>query len=207
MKRQFTEKNFLKDVEKHQMVIVRDDGVNRHVIFKKPDTSDMRFDLITWPGYLCYTGDMGTFVFRRLEDMFTFFRSSHPCQPPEDKRLKINPSYWSKKLEAVDRSDGLKEYSSDKFIEYFKEWMDENDASPELRQAIEDDILSESGNDPYAARSAAIEFEHEGNQPFSDLWEVSFEEYTYRFIWCCYALAWGVQKYDQAKEATVEVGA
>ena len=66
---------FLRDVAEHEMIVVRDDGVHRHIRFKKPGTSCMHFDLITWPGYLCYTGDMGTYVFSRLTDMFEFFRT------------------------------------------------------------------------------------------------------------------------------------
>lgn len=69
------EQRFLNDVANHEMIIIRDDGVNRHVRFKRPNSSCMYFDLITWPGHLCYTGDMGSYVFRRLEDMFEFFRT------------------------------------------------------------------------------------------------------------------------------------
>lgn len=87
MSDQCTEKRFLGDVAKHQMTILRDDGVNRHVRFKQPNSSNMFFDLITWPGCLCYTGDMGTYVFRRLEDMFEFFRTDREHQHLKDGGL------------------------------------------------------------------------------------------------------------------------
>jgi hypothetical protein len=196
-----TEEQFLDDVADHRMTIIRDDGIYRHVAFKRPGTSDMHFDLITWPMCLCYTGDMGTYVFRRLEDMFVFFRTSHPCQSPEDKNLKINPSYWAEKLEAVDRTDGLKQYSPDKVRAEVKEWLDNLDASEELRQAVEDEVLSEA-DDQYAAVEAIRNFEFEGEEIFSDFFEVGIDEYTGRFIWCCYALAWGVQQYDAHRTAT-----
>ena len=77
-----TEQSFLKDVAEHQMTVLRDDGVNRHVQFRRPGTICMGFELITWPGYLCYTGDMGTYVFRRLEDMFEFFRTDRYIVDP-----------------------------------------------------------------------------------------------------------------------------
>lgn len=73
--RDITEETFLADVAAHQIHVLRDDGVHRHIRFKRPGTYCMQFDLITWPGYLCYTGDMGTYVFNRLEDMFEFFRT------------------------------------------------------------------------------------------------------------------------------------
>lgn len=34
-----TEQSFLKDVANHQMTVIRDDGVNRHTRFKRPDKS------------------------------------------------------------------------------------------------------------------------------------------------------------------------
>jgi hypothetical protein len=34
----------------------------------------MGFDVVTWPGHLSISGDMGCFVFTRVDDMFTFFR-------------------------------------------------------------------------------------------------------------------------------------
>lgn len=71
------ESRFLADVKDHKISIVRDDGVYRHVRFAKPETVCMHFDLITWPGYLAYVGDMGAFTFTRLRDMFEFFRGDH----------------------------------------------------------------------------------------------------------------------------------
>ena len=41
---------FLKDVAKHRMVTMLDEGVRRHIRFVDPDTTCMHFDLITWPG-------------------------------------------------------------------------------------------------------------------------------------------------------------
>ena len=53
-----------------------------------------------------------------------------------------------------------------------------------------------------AACSAAYDFSHSigrKNFQFVDLFEHNFKRYTFHFIWCCYALAWGVKKYDEAK--------
>jgi hypothetical protein len=37
---------------------------------------------------------------------------------------------------------------------------------------------------------------------FSDFWEHDLTDFTNRYTWCCYALAWGVSQYDKAKENT-----
>ena len=196
-----TQESFLQDVAKHQITAARDEGMYRHVIFAQPGTYNQRFELLTWPGYLCYTGDMGTFVFRRIDDMFQFFRSDRPDDDRDGPHLRINLQYWAEKLEAVDRCDGAKCWSEDKFrsvIEgYLERWNEEEPVSASLRQAVKDEVLSRAGDGEHEAFRAANEFEHEGFR-FDDLWDHDFKEYTVRFVWCCYALAWGIRQYDQA---------
>lgn len=205
---QCTEQQFLKDVAEHQMTIVRDDGVHRHIRFAKPATSCMHFDLITWPGYLCYTGDMGTYVFRRLHDMFEFFRTDREHQHLKDGlTLAINQPYWGEKLEAVDKCDGYKEYSEKKFKLIINDLVDqhiEEENFPvagvkaiELREAVHEEVLCNCETEQ-AAHEAARDFSHDGFE-FRDFWESDLKEYSFRFTWCCYALAWGIQKYDEAK--------
>ena len=60
------------------MIVLRDDGVYRHIRFKKPGTGCMHFDLVTWPGYLCYSGDMGCYVFCRLNARFSPTEATGP---------------------------------------------------------------------------------------------------------------------------------
>lgn len=208
-----TEPNFLKDVENHVMESIRDDGLYRHIRFRRPGTMCMHFDLITWPGYLCYTGDMGTYVFWRLDDMFEFFRTDQDCARRHGKQLRINLGYWSEKLQAVDgghRSGRPKEYSSAKFsravTERLIEWMRhdglDRDGRRELRQLVEDDVLAAAYDGEVRAFDAATGFcANVGGRifEFTDFWEYDLTEYTHHFIWCCYALAWGIQVYDESK--------
>lgn len=209
-----TEASFLKDIDRHVMEIIRDDGVNRHVRFRRPGTMCMHFDLITWPGYLCYTGDMGTYVFSRLDDMFQFFRRSK-----EDYAIDFR--YWAEKLQAVSSSCGkgsATKFSYERFVEvikdYRKRWIRDAFADGslnksqrrELWEAVEDDVLSNTlDKEEHSNFDRANDFRwsSRGKGPveycFADLWEHRFDEYTHRFLWCCYALAWGVRKYDEAK--------
>jgi hypothetical protein len=196
------ESQFLRDVSMHQMQIIRDDGASRHIRFKTPATMCMHFDLITWPGYLCYTGDMGTYVFRRLEDMFEFFRTDRR----NDKPLAINPGYWGEKLESVDRCDSLMKYSAEIFRQRVKEAFDEvaDDEPDEAKRAkcwaeIEDRVLYYADEGEHEARTALLDFCSDDGFEFIDTFEWNFRDYTFRFIWCCYALSWGIQKYDEAK--------
>lgn len=214
---------FLADVKGHELKVIKDDGVYRHLRFKKPNDSDMRFDLVTWPGYLAYSGDMGCYVFTRTHDMFQFFR-----RPVGDK-YAINFRYWAEKLEAVDRCDGFKKFSKEKFtrsvIEHLVAWIREHreHTTKEQRRTLWDDVISEvldaSGDEGgYWKQAAAHDFRHyiysdnpEISKPspcltfeFRDFWEYDVEEYSFRFLWCCHAIQWGIGVYD-ALPAQTEV--
>ena len=63
---------FLIDTAFHRLEIIRDDGLYRHLRMQQPGTSCYYYDVITWPGYLTVTGDMGTWTFSRIADMFNF---------------------------------------------------------------------------------------------------------------------------------------
>ncbi|KAB0331749.1 hypothetical protein LSO07_08570 [Janthinobacterium sp. PLB04] len=223
-----TEERFLRDVAEHAMTVIREDGVSRHVRFAKPGTSCMHFDLITWPGILCYTGDMGTYVFQRTTDMFEFFRHDRAYNQSRGRALSINLGYWTEKLIAIDggRHGGkVKEFDDEKFKrvinEYRVGWMRgakergtlDKDGRRELWEAVEDEVMGalEDGGD--RAQFAAFDFSHSlshttarGSWQFDDLFEHDFTEYTHSIVWCCYALAWGIEKYDQSKAAIAPEG-
>lgn len=219
-----SEERFLRDVAKHEMTVIRDDGVHRHIRFKQPDSSNMFFDLVTWPGFLCYSGDMGTYVFQRTQDMFGFFR--------KNGRLDgINRRYWAEKIEAADNT-GVTRHSHDEFMRQINDWVDWHaegnkpgddepeqlalwaEAYAELRAEVESEVLSADSNE-VRCFDAANDFEHAGDAwqafhgpdakfEFTDFWEVDTKEYTPRFLWCCYALAWGIEQYDAAKRLAAE---
>lgn len=214
------EARFLMDVSEHEMTVIRDEGTHRHIRFKRPGTSCYYFDIITWPGYLCYTGDMGTFVFQRMTDMFQFFRTDREnMRLREGETLYINPQYWGEKLQAVDRSgDGgsYLEFSEEKFnrvvMTDLVQWIREHayrttkEERRELWDAVIGDVIEADGDSGgYRKQCAAYDFHHRVNEKltfcFDDFFEHDVTDYTSRFIWCCYALAWGVAKYDAEKAA------
>ncbi|WP_295756091.1 hypothetical protein [Undibacterium sp.] len=205
---QLIEAQFLSDVADHKMIVIRDDDVHRHIRFHRPGTMCMHFDLITWPGYLCYTGDMGTYVFQRLLDMFEFFRTGREGKKRNGAKLAINLSYWGEKLQSVDSGDGYRKYSEEKFKANVMRWIEDRGLNGKLghglRDELESDVLScaEYGRDE--AYRAAANFKYNDKEIFTDFWEVDSDEYSHRFLWCCYALAWGVEQYDIAK-LSVEV--
>jgi len=205
-----TEKQFLEDVGSHKMTVLKNEGVYRHLRFSKSNSTSMRFDLLTWPRHLCFTGDMGTYVFAREGDMFGFFGIDRAL--PEGKVLDINPDYWHEKLVAVDSRDGSKKWSEKVFAqrarECLEEWLQDS-GLPEAKklkamQDFENEALWGCCDGKAAAYNDVMGFEVEGECPLQDFWEVDTDEYTFRFIWCCYAIVWGIKKYNEAWAAALK---
>lgn len=207
MKKEPTPADFAKAIAQHVMTIEHDAGVYRSLHFGKPGSSIQSFRIVTFPGSLVYTGDMGTFVFERLRDMFQFFR-----------RETINPQYWAEKVQAADRCDGLKTFSEEKWAEavrdelkqFLERYADDGDGEwfrharviwPEVKS-----LIRGGASNSYEAVDATQHFECDdadgeqvGSRIFEGFWERSVEEYSYRFIWCCRALVWAIAQYDAAK--------
>lgn len=202
-------KRFLKDVNDHNMEVVRNDGVYRHIRFRNPACFAYHFDLITWPGHLCATGDMGTWVFSRLPDMFTFFRG--------EKELSINPGYWAEKLLAVDKNFGPSEYSVDRLKEVISEYLDAytNDwksermlrVKSEIEEQLRHDVLGSESEESACKAASDFEFlfkDDDGVQRkfvMADFWENDITDWTHRFIWILYAIVWGIQKFDARRQS------
>lgn len=97
--------HFASDVAGHRMMVRLDHGLHRHLVFEQREHAwNNRFELITAPGSLTITGDRGAHTFRRMVDMFQFFRQNGTT-------YRINPSYWAEKLPDSGRS--VKVYSEE----------------------------------------------------------------------------------------------
>lgn len=187
---------FDKDTANHSIDVQLDDGVFRHIVCTNNGSSVYRFNITTWPGYLCISGDMGCFVFSRLFDMFEFF--------VDDKRdpWGINPGYWGEKLQ--ERGDSYKKYCSEKFektirelLENHLEWEDDDEKRAKLEDEM-DTFFTET--DTYFeadARRAIGEFDCSA---FDDVWECDFDEYTFHYIWCLRAIVWCINHYNAQKK-------
>lgn len=202
-----TAERFLTDIPNHLMAVVRDDGVHRHVRFKRPESRDYSFDLITWPGHLCITGDMGTYVFQRVADIFEFFlpypgfAAQHPDRP-----LFINPGYWGEKLLSVGTNAGYREFDEEKFearvTEHFEGWLEsyprEEVEAEEIWTEIKSLVLGAVEDGSPQAYMAVQDFEC-NEFTFQDFFDGGgTERYTFRYLWCLYAIAWGISQYDSA---------
>jgi hypothetical protein len=200
---------FNRATAEHEMIVVSDAGMSRQITFKKPNSFNNHFHITTWPGYLAITGDAGSYIFSRLPDMFEFFRGN-----------EINPSYWGEKLQAVDRHGGYREFSEDRFHEAikddFEQWQysdgdEEEEAAAKLaawaalqESDLSEDSCPESAEDAIS-RAMAYECPVSGGT-FGDFWEHDLQDHTFRFLWCCHAIQWAINKYDAAKALALSNG-
>lgn len=197
---------FAHDVRYHRMRVLNDTGVHRHLKFRSPRSGVHWFELITWPGSLTVGGDMGSYTFSRLTDMFEFFRRSDGG---------INPQYWAEKLDAVDKNGKVHDFDRSHARALLADMVE--DWSPAAKAEVFSDVgreLDDCGMDTSRFLQACERFEftdYEEYPPkkykFHDVWEwcEGSEIYTYRFLWCLRAIVWGIAQYDKAKAATATV--
>lgn len=199
---------FVGEVARHQLTVIRDNGIYRHLRFKRPGSIAYYFDLVTWPGYLAVTGDMGTWTFSRIDDMFEFFTDSHFGHR---ESFLINPGYWSEKFEAGAgrgrRESPCYEFDARAFDEGLQQWLDayledcdDEDAADEAREAIRElkgnDFPTE--NDAYHAVNDALF--PSGVSTYEIMEGMgSLQTYSHHYLWICYAIVWGIERYRSAK--------
>jgi hypothetical protein len=199
-------RRFLRDTVDHQMTVLHNDGLYRHLRFQQevwrpPLVKPLRsgigwFELITVPGSLIFRGDGESFVFARLEDMFEFFRSSAYNGP--------NVGYWAEKV--TSDQECLKRFDGELFVktmrEHYLELVREGQVPPGTTKALlshaEDYDLSYEEN----ARAFLDDFEHRGFR-FQDTWDFDFRDYDWWFLWALHAILWGIARFDGVERPAV----
>lgn len=202
---------FTNDVEQHQLTVIKDDGLYRHLKVAKPNSNAMHYNITTWPGYLCISGDMGCFTFERLTDMFEFFR----CTPGS-----INPTYWQEKVQAGAGHSGANAITSEpdfdayetRLKEYLAEFVasldpeDESEAQKieEATDAVNNFINSYERSE-YDVVSRINEWDPSdaGGMELVDFWDCSLDKFRFHYIWCCYAIVHAIHMYDTLKAGEV----
>ncbi|WP_421565939.1 hypothetical protein [Ochrobactrum sp. EDr1-4] len=183
--------NFKRDTKGHSMTVRMDNGVHRDLKFSYNNSSTYHFNITTWPGYLCISGDMGDYVFQRLTDMFEFFRGD-----------AINPDYWAEKIQANNRRGGYERFSFDRLKEAvktdFDQWEVPRRKKKAAWQAIEDKLFFYMDpNDERGCIQSVMDYECSlTKQCFVDFYEHNLKEYTHHFLWCCFAIQWAIKQYD-----------
>lgn len=191
--------DFERHTREHQITIALDNGVYRHVICSKPGTSIYRFEIVTYPGHLVVSGDMGSWTFCRIRDMFEFFRY------PEGH---INRPYWAEKLVAVDRVGNEvghpgKEFCEDTFQQNVLEQLQNMEAPAHVVERVRDEVFPYCADGAHAAMQALRDFDEDGYS-FPDFFELPYTNWTFHYTWICLAIVWAINRYDSARGSVAE---
>lgn len=184
---------FLKEIADHKLEIARNNDVDRHLKFRGK-ACFLWFDIITWGGSFCIQGDMGTWVFSHTHDMFEFF--SHG----QKEDLRINPRYWAEKINMCEGHEkhNYQEWSSDKFKKHITQFVSEFNKECDEENVITKDELEsllDTASDEFYAINEVLSFRDNELYILEDCGD--FCDYKYHFIWCLYAIVWGINKYNE----------
>lgn len=192
-------------VENHEMTVLKDDGMYRHIRFQTPGSSIFWFDLVTWPGNLVITGDVHSFQFARTEDMFEFFMVH------TGSRGGINPGYWAEKIRGDNPAISFcEEKFKRQVVEYFMDNRHAYTDKVRLWKTLREDVLDNAYSYSLAdARHILYNFDYrdwrtDETFEFSDVWEWDLTDYDHHYLMACHAIVWGIQQY---KAASAEVAA
>lgn len=169
----------LMNTEDHELVILHENGLYRHLRFQAPGTRMWHWDLITWPGSLAIRGDIGEgFIFTRTEDMLRFFDQGQAAG-------WINAGYWAEKLDHGSRS--VRSFSPPSFREWVAEAVEDREDATEIIEAAAD-----------------VEYDHEAIDVLNDHrveWGSvgDWQDYDFHFLLALHAILWGAKKYHAAK--------
>lgn len=198
-------RRYIADTINHELVILSDEGLYRHLRIHERGSSFYWFDVVTWPRHLVITGDMGTYVFSREDDMFGWFGYD---------RKNINPTYWEEKLRADDTGHAVKEFDHGVFVETIRQHiadalLDDRERAAVLAHAEEtllaDDL--EAATSDEAARDAIHDWRGPHGFEFHDTWEYDFTAYRYQYLWCCHAILDAIRRYRAAKPVELDAAA
>lgn len=187
----------------HEMTVLHDDGLYRHLRFAKPGTGLWSFNLVTWPHHLVINGDVGNgWTFSAAEDMVEFFGTA---------RSTVNLPYWWEKLPPSQRGsarsfseDRLFAIAADDIAGWGMATRDQEAAIAHLRF-----LWDHEGGHAHAYREIVDDFTwiptittHDvisgSPQRFADTDEWDAEDFDHHFQLACHAIAYGIRQYREA---------
>lgn len=223
--REWVARDFKRTTREHELEVLHDEGLYRHLRCAAPRTYCYGFDIITWPGHLVIAGDIGDWTFQRVDDMFSFFRSDGG---------RINPDYWSEKVQVGAGGGGsraTRTFSRDRVYDVLRDWAQgacsdwgiHGEITWDFHNAMYPDLLygalerelrrrDEIGSVESAVRvfeeiesdvrfDTRLDGNYEVNLGLTEMWEYDYTEFESSFLRCCYAIVKAIGMYDEARMA------
>jgi hypothetical protein len=211
-----SKERFTRETAHHEMTVLHNDGLYRHLHFRNPKNSTYWFDLITVPHALIFRGDGESYVFSRLQDMFRFFGSGIY----KDGSLHINPQYWAEKITSHRQYESYdEEIFKERLMEEVQHHIDpaeygdvQPDQADRFRKEVQDMLESEMWSTADLAISMLEDFEFWNDEKdeyrfgsertskpirFEDSyeWVGSCTAYDWWYLWACHGIVWGIQQF------------
>lgn len=220
--------SFQNDTKLHEMTCIKSDDLHRHYHFSNPRNSCYWFDIVTVPGYLFMTGDMGTWAFSRIRDMIQFFNHD-----------SIDYGYWAEKLQMGScRSEvtaAYKEVDLTPTLKYYREslegWLagmldgeDDKDLLSaikrsyrefaerigQLKSLISDYSYGTISEHVFCRAISEVDMESDSRAGHSSPWDWEnlspcFKP-THSFVWACEAIQYACQRIANKELAETAVG-
>lgn len=192
---------FRRDTRNHRMTVVKDDGLFRYIQVRNPSSISYSFNITTIPGYLIYTGDMGSYAFSRERDMFDFHRIEFHDHVPA-----ISYDYMAQKCEAIDRRCGTEGFDSKSFVsaavQRFREGVPCERGRLNTFKEFRWDILDQHYQNSEQAIGAVMRWDSplhsSAENVFSEFYEEGpFTKPSFHFKWACWAIACTIRDYDR----------
>lgn len=190
------ERRFRRETQNHKLRILHDEGLYRHLSFSGGNFYG--FNIITWPGHLTISGEMGDYTFAREPDMLRdFFTSAY-----------VNTDYWEQKVTSMDVHGRITEFSRERYKEIlvrgFWSWHQKNTDKRRAREAwnwIRDDLLGDY-SEVHDASTAVESLEllrsiHGVNLGYHE--EGDFLEYSAQYLWSLHGVLWACQNYRRLR--------
>ncbi len=184
---------FTANISEHELTVLHDDGLYRHLRMARPGTGIWGWSVVTWPGHLATSGDIGEgFIFTREPDMLGFFAKGGGYTY-SDGAPQIDIRYWAEKLTRGAQS--VKTYSRDVFLQRVRDHIREErgSLSPWRRATLYEDAQDVPESPTLAHQWLDDAF------PNCDTWEWDLADWDHHFLLACYAIHATV-KARQARE-------
>lgn len=181
---------FQQESSKHELSVIHEDGLYRHLRMQTPGTGVWSWDIITWPGYLATVGDVANgYLFSRDADMIEFFtRPVYARNYYSDGSPQIDFRYWREKICGPARKS-IYEWDRDKFLAHAREHI----SNPIYERSSEEqeDLLFSAGLVESQEEAYQWIFDHVVDY---DEWDMN--EFDLHFLFTCYAIDATVERYN-----------
>ncbi|OOF58290.1 hypothetical protein [Rodentibacter genomosp. 2] len=186
---------FLESIQKHQLTVIENSENVKIFRFADPNTISLSCTIIYAANTCTITGDMGHFLFGRVQNAYNFFLNNPAV---------FSFGYVSEKVLAQDTSVGLYYFDGDlaekSIKEIISDYREETDEERNLEKLnlLENTLQNVDWSkqfevDSWFYNNANGELSH----LFDDTYTGKFERLTNYFIWCVQAIIYATRLFEQ----------